>query len=143
MKDYAVQMSDGSVRITQVIDESNSTIENEIAKWKSKIPVESIHEIDRKYLPDRDFRNAWKHNGKEIVHDLEIARNIQLDRIRTARAPKMAALDIQYMQALEQGLDTKSIVAQKQALRDITEPLKAMVLSNIDDVKNAFPQELK
>lgn len=109
------------------------------------IPANAINvmDIDDNQLPDREFRNAWKIENQTLTHDLEKARNLQLDKIRRAREPKLAELDKAFMLALEKSEPTNTIVAAKQRLRDITEPLKAANLTSIDDVKNAFPDELK
>lgn len=55
--------------------------------------------------------------------NIEKAKDIQLDRWRVARTPLLAALDVQYMQALESGDATAqaAIVAQKNELRDVTD----------------------
>ena len=50
--------------------------------------------------------------------DMAKAREIHKKNIRTARAPKLVALDIDFQRALEVGAATTSIVASKQALRD-------------------------
>lgn len=42
-------------------------------------------------------------------------------RLRLEREPRLAALDVAYMRALELGEDTTAIVTEKNALRDITE----------------------
>lgn len=55
-----------------------------------------------------------------IVIDIDKAKAITKDRLRTERAPLMAALDVQFQRALETGADTAPIVAEKQRLRDIT-----------------------
>ena len=46
------------------------------------------------------------------------ARDIHKTKIRYARAPKLAELDIEFQKALETGSDTAAIVSKKQALRD-------------------------
>ena len=46
------------------------------------------------------------------------AREIHKANIREARAPKLAALDVEFQKALETGASTTDIVAKKQALRD-------------------------
>ena len=46
------------------------------------------------------------------------AKEIHKANIRTAREPKLAALDVEFQKALEKGPDTTSIVSKKQALRD-------------------------
>ena len=50
--------------------------------------------------------------------DMAKAREIHKTNIRTARAPKLAELDIEFQKALETGASTTDIVAKKQALRD-------------------------
>jgi hypothetical protein len=96
-------------------------------------------------LPDEEFRDAWIQKGAAIDHDLEKAREIQLARIRKARTSKFVELDIAYQRADESSnvVEKQLIASKKQALRNITEPLKSMQLTSIDDVKNAFPAELK
>ena len=46
------------------------------------------------------------------------AKEIHKTNIRTAREPKLAALDIEFQKALETSSDTAAIVSKKQALRD-------------------------
>ena len=46
------------------------------------------------------------------------AKEIHKANIRTAREPKLAALDIEFQRALETSADTSAIVAKKKALRD-------------------------
>ena len=50
--------------------------------------------------------------------DMAKAREIHKNRIREARIPKLAELDIEFQKALETGASTTDIVAKKQALRD-------------------------
>jgi hypothetical protein len=69
---------------------------------------------------DRVFRGAWQFNGAAVEIDMTKARDIHRDNLRAERAPKLAALDVAYMKALEQGGDTAAIAAEKQALRDVT-----------------------
>jgi hypothetical protein len=67
-----------------------------------------------------------------ITINREKAENIVRDRLRAERAPKLAELDTRYMRALENGDDTSAIVAEKQALRDITEkPLDGLSLQQL------------
>ena len=46
------------------------------------------------------------------------AKEIHRSKIREARTPKLAELDIEFQKALETGASTTDIVAKKQALRD-------------------------
>tara|TARA_B100001769_G_C21955837_1_gene514458 strand:- start:40 stop:303 length:264 start_codon:yes stop_codon:yes gene_type:complete len=53
-----------------------------------------------------------------ITTDMAKAREIHKGKIREARTPKLAELDIEFQRALETSADTSTIVAKKQALRD-------------------------
>ena len=50
--------------------------------------------------------------------DMALAKEIHREKIRIARTPKLAELDIEFNRALETSADTTSIVSKKQALRD-------------------------
>ena len=50
--------------------------------------------------------------------DMAKAREIHKTKIREARTPKLAELDIEFQKAQETSADTSAIVAKKQALRD-------------------------
>jgi len=86
---------------------------------------------------DRNFRGAWVLNGSVISEDLNKAKEIFADKIREARTPLLAALDTDYMRALEQGADTAAIVASKQALRDA--PTAGDAATTIAELKAAWP----
>ena len=70
-----------------------------------------------------------------ITINMDKARNIHKDKMRVAREPLLTALDIQFQRVLEAGSNTTSIVAAKQALRDVT------IDQAIDDAQT--PDELK
>jgi len=70
---------------------------------------------------DEDFFDAWTYDagtGKVGV-DLARAREVTKARLRREREPLLAALDVQFMRALEAGQDTRAIAAEKQRLRDV------------------------
>ena len=50
--------------------------------------------------------------------DMAKAREIHKNKIREARTPKLAELDIEFQKALETGASTADIANKKQALRD-------------------------
>jgi hypothetical protein len=87
---------------------------------------------------DRTFRNAWEHcqvNGAKV--SIPKAKAVKLDQFRLERAPKLAALDVSFVRALEQG-DTAaqaSIASEKQALRDVTKVTLPDDLSALKDFK--------
>ena len=56
-----------------------------------------------------------------ITINLDKAKVITKERLRTERAPLLQAQDVAFQRALESGQDTASIVAEKQRLRDITQ----------------------
>ncbi|NMY07720.1 hypothetical protein HBO38_04505 [Pseudomonas veronii] len=60
------------------------------------------------------------------------AESITVDRLRVEREPLLAELDTSYLRALEAGDDASLIIAEKQALRDITErDLSALSLTEL------------
>ena len=84
---------------------------------------------------DRTFRGAWQFNGAAVDIDMAAARDIHRDNLRREREPKLAALDVDYMKALEQGGDTAAIAAQKQALRDVTADARIEAAATPDELK--------
>jgi hypothetical protein len=56
-----------------------------------------------------------------ITINLNKAKVITKERLRTERAPLLQAQDVAFQRALESGGDTSAIVAEKQRLRDITQ----------------------
>lgn len=55
-----------------------------------------------------------------ITINLEKAKGIKKEMLRTERAPLLQAQDVAFQRAMESGGDTSAIVAEKQRLRDIT-----------------------
>jgi hypothetical protein len=55
-----------------------------------------------------------------ILVNIDKAKAITKDRLRTERTPLLQAQDVAFQRALESGADTAAIVAEKQRLRDIT-----------------------
>lgn len=55
-----------------------------------------------------------------ITIDINKAKEITKNRLRSERSPLLDSLDVAFMRALEQGSDTAEILAEKQRLRDIT-----------------------
>lgn len=85
-----------------------------------KIGADEYAAADYTLPAERTFRNAWEANsGTGLISvDMEAARDIWRDKIRTARTEPLELLDTAFMKALESGADTTQIVADKQALRD-------------------------
>lgn len=78
-----------------------------------------------------------------IKINMDKAKAITKDRLRSERAPLLQAQDVAFQRALESGEDTSAIVAEKQRLRDITkladqaqslDELKALTASDAPSV---------
>ena len=72
-----------------------------------------------------------------ITIDITKAKEVWKNKIRVKRTNALTKLDIDYMRAQEAGSDTTSIVADKQALRDL--PSSHESTTNINDV--VFPTQ--
>ena len=69
---------------------------------------------------DNDFFDAWELSNGVVTVNLDKAKAITKNRLRSERAPLLAAQDVAFQRALETGADTAAIVAEKARLRDIT-----------------------
>jgi len=154
----AISRPDGSLAIMQFVtllkrnpedpgfirEPTPANIEAEIAK--AGIPALYWWITDPATLPqDRTFRNAWKDDGsRKVVHDMPRARAIHMDRIREARAPKLEALDRDWMRATGQGKasEVAQIEVQRQRLRDIPQSLDLSKAQTVDELKTIWPAEL-
>ena len=67
--------------------------------------------------------------------DMAKAREIHKEKIREARTPKLAELDIEFQKALETGASTTDIVSKKQALRDAPADSGIAAASDTDALK--------
>jgi len=78
--------------------------------------------VNSSMLPeaDSDFFDAWEQTNGIVTVNLEKSREITRARLRAERAPLLAALDVEFQRALENGADVSAIVAEKVRLRDIT-----------------------
>jgi hypothetical protein len=74
--------------------------------------------------------------------NIDKAKAIKLDQLRAERAPKLAALDLAFMRAVERGdtAEQASIAAEKQALRDVT---KTPLPDDVASLKDFKPDILK
>ena len=74
--------------------------------------------------------------------DLAKAREIHKTNIRTAIAPKLAELDVEFQKALETGASTTDIVAKKQALRDAPADSGIAAASDADALKAQWKTDI-
>lgn len=70
-----------------------------------------------------------------ITVNINKAKDITKDRLRTERQPLLEAQDVAFQRALESGADTTAIVAEKQRLRDITNQVDSM--TTVEELKAA------
>jgi hypothetical protein len=84
---------------------------------------------------DRTFRGAWQFNGDAVEVDMTNALSIHKDNLRADRAPRLAALDVDYMKALETGEGAADIAAQKAVLRDVTSDARIDAAATPDELK--------
>ena len=84
---------------------------------------------------DRTFRGAWQFNGDAVEVDMAAARDIHKDNLRAERKPRLEALDVAYMKALEAGTGATEIATQKQTLRNITDDARIAAATTPDALK--------
>lgn len=102
-----------------------------------------VQVIDDALIPaDRFFRGAWVADKAGIAIDMPKARDIHRDRMRAARAPKLAALDVEFQRVLEDGKATTEVSAAKRALRDVTKHPGIDRAQTPEDLKLIWPEIL-
>lgn len=134
--------NDGSGLITApviLIAESALTpIEEQLASIPKELDPVVVLEED---LPTREYVRSWQLIDGVVSVNMVSARETFRNRLRGARAKKLAALDVEFQRALETGADTADIVARKQYWRDITE-LPAIEEAPSTDALNALWAQL-
>ena len=96
------------------------TGELSVEEVKAKDCPEDSIVLDDADLPSRDFRNAWELVDGAVTVNFAKAQDLTKARLRSEREPLLAAQDVAFQRALEEGADTSAIVAEKNRLRDIT-----------------------
>lgn len=143
----AIQRKDGGVSVMNIIDEK-ADIKEEVLKWdsyvdsadgktKQKNSFDSYFEIKEEDIPtDRTFRAAWKKTAKgKLKVDISAARAVQIDRIRAKRDEKLKELDVETLKG-------RDVQKEKQALRDLPQTFKLDDITDPEELKNTFPDEL-
>jgi hypothetical protein len=92
--------------------------------------------VDSKTLPNQhnDFYDAWELIDGKVEVSFPKAVELTKKRLRAERTPLLAAQDVAFQRALEEGKDTTAIVAEKQRLRDITN-ITATTLEELQALK--------
>jgi hypothetical protein len=95
-----------------------------------------VRDIYDGYLPAYDYDD-------EVgpVVNIERAKALHLDKFRAARAPKLSALDVAYMKAIEteDTVAASAIAIKKQELRDVT---KIPLPDTLPEIKATWPDIL-
>ena len=162
MKKIVYTAPDGSVRVIvpapemfnpksktrSLLPKLATASEDEILAWivAKDVPAGvEYHFVEDSDLPSREFRNAWKIDGGKIGHDMDKCRAIWKDKMREARAPKLAALDLEYQRADEADDKAKKreVAARKQALRDVTADTRIVSAKTPEELKAVWPETLK
>jgi hypothetical protein len=73
-------------------------------------------------LPNQynDFYDAWEMDATSVTVNLDKAKELTKKRLRAEREPLLAAQDVLFQRAQEDGADTTAIVAEKNRLRNVT-----------------------
>lgn len=112
----------------------------------AKLPADAIDPTWVDSVPtDRTFRNAWAKSGNGVSVNMPKARGLHRERLRQLRAPKLAALDVEYMRADEQGaVELKdAIKRRKQFLRDVTSDPRIDAATTPEELAQVIPSALK
>lgn len=88
-------------------------------------------------LPDRRFRNCWRHDGKIVAVDLPLARAQVLAEVRHERDARLVASDKDKARIDDIGTpgERQALAAKRQALRDLPATVAAD-LERIDTVES-------
>lgn len=121
--------------------------EQAIQRALAKLPADAVgvQVIDASLVPtDRTFRNAWKAGTGCIEHDMAKCRELHRNKLREMRKPKLEALDVEYMKALEKNdqVAIAAIVAKKQALRDAPADPAIEAAATPETLKTVIPEAL-
>lgn len=135
IKFYAVERKDGGVSIMQTSEDPQSCIN----QWSEadRAAVVAVRPIKKASIPaDRTFRNAWT---ADLQVDMAKARDIWRDRMREARTPKLAGLDLEQVRAGPDANKWREIEDKKQPLRDVTADPAIEAAKTPDELKKVWP----
>ena len=92
--------------------------------------------------PGELFCDAWRHSGGgQLQVDMPEARKIKMDRNRTERAPRLNALDKDWMRATGQGDSgtASTVEARRQILRDLPATFDLDAISTPEELEAFQP----
>lgn len=154
---------DGSIAVTSIGDEGvlsvlDKAIEDGVITPDEEVEIDWVCRKHAQELQDRgdipsdweavkfnydkfedfEFREAWVWGKDKIEVDLDKAKDVVKSKIRRDREEEFKKLDIEFMQAIEDGVDVGPVVAKKKKLRDLTNDVdKIKSLKKLKGVLNA------
>jgi len=133
---------DGVAAVVVPAPKYSGTMEDLLKKVVPEDCLDSADIVEADTIPnDRTFRNAWvTSKGKSAEVDLAKAKDVAKDKVRQARTPKFAELDVAYQRADEASdADAKKAVADKKTvLRDSTKNTKITDADSVDNLKTGM-----
>lgn len=124
---------------------TDANVAQEIARVPDLRAVSYRRIADAEIPPDRSFRDALVDDGTTLHHDIPKAREIHRQRLRVARAPVLADLDVEYQRADEKGDKAAKarVVKLKQELRDITAHPGIDAAQTTEELKQVWHEALR
>lgn len=142
MKKIIYSLPDGRVAVVHPVinthPEPEKITENEaLERAIARLPAGVVFQVvDETSIPsDRTFRDGWKEGAGKVEHDMVKCREIHRGRMRIARAPKLAALDVEQLRG-------RNVEAEKQALRDVTADPRIDSATTPEELKAVWPEVL-
>ena len=125
-------------KLAVLIPASELSIEEVAAK---DVPKNTPYAIVESLDIDGLFYDAYEYQDGNALPNIPKAKEIWLNHYRTARTPLLAALDVDFMRAVESGNTDlqKEIASKKQALRDVT---KTDLPNTLEEIKATWPEIL-
>lgn len=138
MKTLAYKNNIGGVAIA-IIAEGVSI--EDYCKTHLDVDIEYLEITEDVILPDSMFSDAWIIKNDTIAIDIIKAKEVWLEKFRKARTPLLAALDVEFMRAIESGNTAlqSEIAGKKQALRDVT---SIGLPDTLEEIKATWPDIL-
>lgn len=138
---------DGSVRITQMIDDTID-VDEEIERIAAAHPELTFRfkgKMSETGIAINYFYKALVLDEDDnFAYDMAKARLVWKDLLRQLREPKLQELDVQYQLADEEGdAELKAeIVAKKRILRDCTANPAIAAATSLNDLRRTLPELL-
>lgn len=144
---YLIEKKDGSVAI-MITTSDDINVLDEMDKFdkEHKELINSVSFINEDDIPeDMYFREAWMYRDEKIIIDLDKAREVHRNVLRVLRNPKLQALDIEFMKAVEQFDEEEQalIRVKKEELRNMTQDPGILNAQTPEELKLFMPECLK